>query len=141
MEKFDTRIDYYPTHELNGIKYRRGHVLPFGATMVPNGVNFSIYSSAATSCNLVLFEKNEEQAFAEIPFPKEFIIGNVFSMIVFDLDFESLEYGYRMDGPFEPEQGHRFDKNKILSDPYAKAIGGRDTWMAPPNWEKLYSTL
>ena len=105
MENFDTRIDYYPTHELNGIKYRRGHVLPFGATMVPNGVNFSIYSSAATSCNLVLFEKNEEQAFAEIPFPKEFMIGNVFSMIVFDLDFESLEYGYRMDGPFEPEQG------------------------------------
>ncbi len=138
MAEFDTRIDYYPTHEFEGIKYRRGHVLPFGATMVPNGVNFSIYSSASTSCTLVLFEKNAEQSFAEIPFPKEFMIGNVYSMIVFDLDYETLEYGYRMNGPFEPETGHRFDKGKILSDPYAKAIGGRDTWLAPPNWDKLY---
>lgn len=138
MTDFDTRIDYYPTHELDGIKYRRGHVLPFGATMVPNGVNFSIYSSAATSCILVLFGKNAGQPFAEIPFPKEFMIGNVYSMIVFDLDFESLEYGYRMDGPYDPAAGHRFDKTKILSDPYAKAIGGRDVWLAPPDWDKLY---
>ncbi|MCF8369988.1 MAG: glycogen debranching protein GlgX [Bacteroidales bacterium] len=135
---FDTRIDYYPTHEHKGIKYRRGHVLPFGATMVPNGVNFSIYSSAAFSCTLVLFEKGADQPYTEIPFPEEFRIGNTYSMIVFDLDFETLEYGYRMDGPFNPEAGHRFDKTKILSDPYAKAIGGRDEWMAPPNWENVY---
>ena len=138
MANIDTRIDYYPTHEHEGIKYRRGHVLPFGATMVPNGVNFSIYSSSATSCKLVLFEKNAPQPFAEIPFPKEFMIGNVFSMIVFDLDFETLEYGYKMDGPFNPEDGHRFNKDIILSDPYAKAIGGRDVWLAPPNWENIY---
>lgn len=138
MAEFDTRIDYYPTHELEGIKYRKGHVLPFGATMVPNGVNFSIYSSAATSCALVLFEKNAVQPFAEIPFPHEFRIGNVFSMIVFDLDYENLEYGYRMDGPFDPSQGHRTDRTKILCDPYAKAIGGRDVWLAPPNWDNLY---
>ncbi|MDI6401359.1 hypothetical protein QLX67_05075, partial [Balneolaceae bacterium ANBcel3] len=110
MPDFDTRIDFYPTHEHNGIKYRRGHVMPFGATMVPNGVNFSIYSSAATCCTLVLFEKGEEEPFAEIEFPEEFVIGNVYSMIVFDLDYENLEYGYRMDGPFEPENGHRFNK-------------------------------
>ena len=51
----DTRIDYYPTHEQAGIKFRRGHVLPFGATAVTGGVNFSIYSAAATDCALVLF--------------------------------------------------------------------------------------
>lgn len=135
---FDTRIDYYPTHEHEGIKYRRGHVLPFGATMVPNGVNFSIYSSAAHSCTLVLFEKGADQPYTEIIFPEEFRIGNTYSMIVFDLDFESLEYGYRMDGLFAPEAGHRFDKSKILSDPYAKAIGGRDKWMDPPNWDNIY---
>jgi isoamylase len=138
MAEYDLRIDYYPTHEHQDIKYRRGHVLPFGATMVPNGVNFSIYSSAATSCSLVLFEKNEPQPFAEIPFPDEFRIGNVYCMVVFDLDFERLEYGYRMDGPFEPTQGHRFDKTKILSDPYAKAMGGRDSWLGPPNWDNVY---
>lgn len=135
---FDTRIDYYPTHEHEGIKYRRGHVLPFGATMVPNGVNFSIYSSAAHSCTLVLFEKGADQPYTEIIFPEEFRIGNTYSMIVFDLDFETLEYGYRMDGLFNPETGHRFDKTKILSDPYAKAIGGRDKWLDPPNWDNIY---
>ena len=135
---FDTKIDYYPTHEYQGIKYRRGHVLPFGATMVPNGVNFSIYSSAAYSCTLVLFEKGADQPYAEIIFPEEFRIGNTYSMIVFDLDVESLEYGYRMDGPFNPNAGHRFDKTKILSDPYAKAIGGRDKWLAPPDWNNIY---
>ena len=135
---FDTKIDYYPTHEHQGIKYRRGHVLPFGATMVPNGVNFSIYSSAAYSCTLVLFEKGADQPYAEITFPEEFRIGNTYSMIVFDLDVESLEYGYRMDGPFNPKAGHRFDKTKILSDPYAKAIGGRDKWLAPPDWNNIY---
>jgi len=59
-------------------------------------------------------------------------------MIVFDLDFERLEYGYRMDGPYDPANGYRFNKNIILSDPYAKALGGRDTWMAPPNWDNSY---
>ncbi|OJV14543.1 MAG: glycogen debranching enzyme GlgX [Dyadobacter sp. 50-39] len=134
----DIRIDYYPTHEQQGIKFRRGHVLPFGATMVPNGINFSIYSSEAIDCTLVLFERGEAQPFAEIRFPEEFRTGNVYSMIVFDLDYERLEYGYRMDGPFKPEEGHRFDKSIILSDPYAKAIGGRDTWLAEPNWDNIY---
>jgi len=134
----DIRIDYYPTHEQQGIKFRRGHVLPFGATMVPNGVNFSVYSSEAIDCTLVLFEKGEAEPFAEIRFPDEFRTGNVYSMIVFDLDYERLEYGYRMDGPFKPEEGHRFDKSIILSDPYAKAIGGRDTWLAEPNWDNIY---
>ncbi|MCE6990069.1 glycogen debranching protein GlgX [Dyadobacter sp. CY323] len=134
----DIRIDYYPTHEQQGIKFRRGHALPFGATMVPNGINFSIYSSEAIDCTLVLFERGEAQPFAEIRFPEEFRTGNVYSMIVFDLDYERLEYGYRMDGPFKPEEGHRFDKSIILSDPYAKAIGGRDTWLATPNWDNIY---
>lgn len=138
MAEFDVRIDYYPTHEHEGIKYRRGRVLPFGATMVPNGVNFSIYSSAVYSCTLVLFKKGADKPYAEIDFPEDFRIGHTYSMVVFDLDVENLEYGYRMDGPFNPEEGHRFDKNKILSDPYAKAIGGRDQWLAPPNWDNIY---
>jgi glycogen operon protein len=132
------RIDIYPTHEVGGYKLRAGRALPFGASMVPGGVNFSIYSSHATSCSLVLFEKGAPQTIAEIPFPDEFRIGNVFSMIVFGLDYENTEYGFRMDGPFDPEEGHRFDKNKVLMDPYAKAIGGRDVWGVQPNWDDMY---
>lgn len=128
MTTLDNRIDFYPTNEYQGIKYRRGRVLPFGATLVPNGVNFSVFSSAATSCTLVLFNKNEEHPYAEIPLPDEFRVGNVYAIIVFGLDYENIEYGYRMEGPHDPQNGHRFNRDIVLSDPYAKAIGGRDTW-------------
>jgi glycogen operon protein len=132
------RVDAYPTHEYQGFKLRPGKPFPFGATFVPGGVNFSIYSSHATSCTLALFNKGEAQPKIEIPFPDEFRIGDVFAMTVFGLDYENIEYGYRMEGPFDPQQGHRFDPSKILLDPYAKAISGRDVWGKPPNWENIF---
>ena len=132
------RVDAYPTHEHQGFKLRTGKPFPFGATFVPGGVNFSVFSSHATDCTLVLFEKGAAQPLAEIPFPDEFRIGNVYAMIVFGLDYEKIEYGYRMEGPFDPPNGHWFDKSKILLDPYARAIGGRDVWGTPPNWDDIY---
>ncbi len=132
------RMDIYPTHDYQGYKLRVGKPFPFGATSVPGGVNFSIYSSSATACTLVLFEKGEPAPKIEIPFPDAFRIGQVFAMIVFDLDYECTEYGYRMEGPFSPQQGQRFDSTKILMDPYAKAIGGRDVWGTQPNWNDVY---
>ena len=136
----EERIDFYPTHtdEKSGIRYRRGRPLPFGATTVPSGVNFSIFSSAATACSLVLFRKREPEPFAEIEFPREFRIGDVYSMIVFDLDYEELEYGYRFSGPWNEREGHRFDKSKIVCDPYAKVLGGRDIWREKPDWNDIY---
>lgn len=132
------RIDIHPTHTHEGFKLRVGRPLPFGANIVPGGVNFSIFSSHAKSCTLVLFEKHAPEPLAEIPFPEEFRIGNVFSMTVFDLDIENIEYGYRMDGPFNPKEGHWFDKSKILMDPYSKVIGGRDVWGVTPDWNDIY---
>ena len=134
----EERIDFYPTHEADGIRFRRGRPLPFGATIVPNGVNFSIFSSSADSCTLVLFHKHEPKPFAEIEFPREFRIGDVYSIIVFDLDPEDLEYGYRFSGPWDPASGQRFDKSKILSDPYARVLGGRDVWREQPDWNDIY---
>ena len=115
------RVDIFPTHEYQGLKLRPGRPYPFGATVFGNAVNFSVYSRYATDCTLVLFHNREEEPFIEIPFFKEFRLGNVFSMMVFDLDYENIEYGYRMDGPFDPAEGHRFDKSKILLDPYARS--------------------
>ncbi|PRX32612.1 glycogen operon protein [Orenia metallireducens] len=132
------RVDTYPTHEHNGIKIRRGKALPFGATIVPGGVNFSVFSKHATSCELVLFKKHEKNPFAIIPFPDEFRIGNVFTMMVFDIDYENIEYGYRMDGPYNPREGFWFDKEEILLDPYAKAIGGREVWGKDPDWDDKF---
>jgi glycogen operon protein len=132
------RVDAYPTRVISGLNVRAGRVYPFGATLVPGGVNFSIFSRHATSCTLVLFEKGAAEPFAELPFPEEFRIGDVYAMTVFGLDHETLEYGYRMDGPFDPQAGHRFDKNVVLMDPYAKVIGGRDVWGQTPNWDQPY---
>ena len=123
------RLDDYPTHELNGIKYRCGRVRPFGASLIGDEIiNFSIFSKYADSCELLLYNTGDREPFAVIPFPEEFRIGNVFSMIVYGLDYEKLEYGYRFGGKYAPEEGHRFDKSKILLDPYAKLVSGREKW-------------
>ncbi|MDR3242342.1 MAG: glycogen debranching enzyme [Clostridiales Family XIII bacterium] len=121
-------IDSYPTKTYEGLRLRPGHPLPFGASVVHGGVNFSVYSRAATSCKLALFHRNDAEPFAMIPFFDEFCIGDVFAMIVYDIDIENVEYGYIMDGPNDARTGHRFDRTKVLLDPYAKIIVGRDTW-------------
>ena len=123
------RLDSFPTHEKDGIRYRRGRVYPFGGTLMADGsVNFSVYSKDATSCELLLFHAGEEEPFFRITFPEEFRIGNVYSMIVYGLNYENLEYGYCMDGPYEPKKGLRFNKEKVLLDPYARLVSGRDRW-------------
>ena len=150
------RIDVYPTHEFEGYKLRPGSPSPFGATLVPGGINFSVFSKHANYCVLVLFEKGKPHPMVEIPFRGmfqkagdgepiwgDFRIGNVFSMVVFDLDHEGIEYGFRMDGPGpRPARGqpalHRFDPSVVLMDPYAKGIGGRDEWGKPPDWNDVY---
>ena len=122
-------IDTFPTNEYKGLQYRVGRVLPFGATLVEdNGVNFSIFSKEAVSCTLVLYRHGEEEPFAEIPFPQEFRIGNVYTMMVFGITIETTEYGYRFDGVYDPCKGLRFDKNKVVLDPYAKSVSGRSIW-------------
>lgn len=132
------RIDIHPTHRYGDYKLRLGRPQPFGATPVPGGINFSIFSSYATACVLVLFNKHAKEPLVEIPFPDEFRIGNVYCMVVFDLDYENLEYGYRMDGPNNFRDGQWFDASKILLDPYAKIIGGRDVWGVTPDWNDIY---
>lgn len=132
------RVDSYPTHEHDGIKYRIGKVLPFGASIVPGGVNFSIFSKDAYGCELVLYHKGDKEPYAVIPFPDAFRIGDVYSMIVFDIDYETVEYGYRMDGPYNPAEGCWFNKDKTLLDPYAKSVSGRSVWGEEPDWEDTF---
>ncbi len=127
-----------PTHHHGVFRLRYGHPLPFGASVVPGGINFSVFSRHATGCTLVLFEKDAQRPFAEIPFPPEFRIGDVFAMTVFDVDPHSIEYGYRMDGPFNPHAGHRFDRRHILLDPFARAVGGREVYREPPRTPDIF---
>ncbi|MER6001650.1 alpha-amylase family glycosyl hydrolase [Nonomuraea angiospora] len=117
-------IDAYPTQRIAGYPVRAGRSLPFGATRVPGGVNFSVYSNHATSVTLVLYREGEPEPMAELPFPETFRVGSVYAMTVFGLDVERLEYGYRVDGPRRPWEGHRFDPDLVLSDPYARMLTG-----------------
>lgn len=127
-------IDTFPTNTIKGLAYRVGRVFPFGASLCEDGaVNFSIFSKEATSCTLVLYRHGQEKPFVEIPFPDEFRIGNVYTMLIYGIDIETTEYGYRFDGPYNPQKGQLFDKSKVLLDPYAKSVSGRSVWGVKQN--------
>ncbi|MEO1520014.1 MAG: glycogen debranching protein GlgX [Cyanobacteria bacterium J06633_2] len=102
-----------------------GKSYPLGATVYPNGVNFSIFSKNATSIELLLFnDKDDTQPSRIIPLDashhRTFYYWHVF---VSDLGHGQL-YGYRVHGPYSPELGLRFDGQKVLLDPYARSVVG-----------------
>lgn len=117
-----------PMMEINGFKVRPGFFDLNGASEFSCGVNFTVHTSHGTSCELLLFHPDEEEPYAVIPFPESYKIGDVYSMIVYDLKAEEFEYAYRVDGPYDEKKGLLFDKTKILLDPYAQAVAGQQVW-------------
>ena len=111
--------------EIGGFRIRPGYYEMNGATVMPDGVNFTVYSNGATGVVLLLFQRGEKKPFAKLPFPQDYRIGKVYSMFVFGLNIDQLEYAYQVDGPWEPERGLLFDKSHVLLDPYAKAVAGQ----------------
>ncbi len=105
-----------------------GRPLPYGATVDSDGVNFSVFSLHADNVTLVLFERGGDKPVAEIPFPPEGRVGHVFAIKVKYFPWEKYEYGYRVDGPSDPGDGYRFNRDIILLDPYAREVTGRDVW-------------
>jgi isoamylase len=100
---------------------------PLGATWDGNGVNFALYSEAATGVELCLFDDSGRQR-ESVPFTE--ITGHVWHAYLPDVRPGQL-YGYRVHGPYEPAAGQRFNPAKLLIDPYAKAIAGKLNWQAP----------
>src|SRR5262249_23751356 len=115
-----------------GFALRPGQPLPLGAWPVAGGINFAVFSQHARTCSLVLFARGSPEPSFEIPFPDEFRVGHVFCMVVFGLAPDRFEYGFRVDGPNDPRQGHRFDSSRVLLDPYALCLVGRDAWGTCP---------
>ena len=74
-----------PLDNISGFQVRPGFFRFFGATIIPGGVNFTIQSHGATSCELLLFHREAEEPFAALKFPDNYKIGFVYSMIVFGL--------------------------------------------------------
>lgn len=137
-QKFVSDHPYESSHmaEIAGFPVRPGIYDLNGATPLQNGVNFTIHTCGGTSCELLLFHRAQEEPFAVLPFPEAYKIGDVYSMIVYGLNIDEFEYAYRVDGPYCPEKGLLFDKNKILLDPYAKAVAGQRTWGI--RWDHTY---
>ena len=119
--------------EIRGFRVRPGLYDMNGATALTDGVNFTVYSNGATHITLVLYHRGDKKPYAEIPFPDNYRIGKVFSMIVFGLDVSDIEYCYRVDGPWDPARGLLFDKKHLLLDPYARCIAGQRNWGEPGN--------
>ena len=127
-----------PLDVINGFQVRPGFFRDFGATIIPGGVNFTVQSHGADSIELLLFHREAEEPFAELKFPENYRIGFAYSMIVFGLDVEEFEYAYRVDGPYDEKRGLRFDRTKILLDPYARAVTGQSLWGHKNNAEHGY---
>jgi isoamylase len=103
----------------------RGHFYPFGATWTGSGVNFALFSENATGVELCLFDRLGEPETARVRFKA--CANHVWHGFLPDVRPGQL-YGYRVHGPYEPARGHRFNPNKVLLDPYAKAIAGKVDW-------------
>ena len=103
-----------------------GKPYPIGATWDGNGVNFAIFTENATAVQLCLFDAQDTT--------KELAVVNMTENtdLIWHIYINGLKpgqlYGYRVDGPYEPEKGHRYNPNKLLVDPYAKAIAGTIEW-------------
>jgi isoamylase len=103
-----------------------GNPYPLGATWDGKGVNFVLFAEHATQVELCLFDSvDAEKETHRIPMPE--YTDQVWHVYLADVLPGQL-YGYRVHGPYEPHQGHRFNPNKVLLDPYAKSIGRDVRW-------------
>ncbi len=104
-----------------------GKPYPLGATPSRLGTNFALFSETATAVHLCLFDDDGNQT-DRIPLRER--TAFVFHGLVRGIK-AGQKYGYRVEGPWDPENGLRFNSNKLLVDPYAKAIAGQVDWKAP----------
>ncbi len=115
---------------------RPGQSFPLGATIYPDGVNFSVYSKTATGMDLLLFDTASDPKPAHIISldPGRNRTYHYWHIFVSGLKPGQL-YGYRVRGPFEPERGLRFDSDKVLVDPYARCLA------IPANYSRRAASL
>jgi len=108
---------------------RRGYPLPLGTYEMQGGINFAFVSRRASGVRLELFQHVTDAVPARVIDldPLRNRTGDVWHVWVGGLSLGQL-YGYRIDGPYNPAQGDRFNRNKLLLDPYAQAIADLPAW-------------
>jgi isoamylase len=105
--------------------YSRRSSHSFRATWDGMGVNFAVFSANATKVELCLF-RCERRAGGGTPRTSRIYTDEIWHGYL--ADARPGIYGYRVHGPYDPAKGHRFNPNKLLLDPYAKAHVGRLEW-------------
>lgn len=106
--------------------YKAGSPFPQGAVWDGSGTNFALFSEAAEAVELCFFDKSQDGRESRRVRLRERTNG-IWHIYLPDIGPGQL-YGYRVYGPYEPAAGLRFNPNKLLLDPYAKAIGREITW-------------
>ncbi len=114
-----------PAAEARSFKIREGSPFPRGATWDGAGTNFALFSAHATKVEICLFDETGQREIARIPLPE--YTDQIFHGYLPDVAPGTF-YGYRVHGPYAPEEGHRFNPNKLLLDPYARAHAGELIW-------------
>ena len=107
------------------MKISEGKAYPLGAAADADGTNFAVFSANATRVDICLFDAGGGRETARFELPE--LTDEVFHGHLSDVGPGTF-YGLRAHGPFEPEAGHRFNPNKLLLDPYARAHAGKLTW-------------
>lgn len=106
-------------------KIYTGNPYPLGATYDGEGVNFALCSEHAESVELYLYDSSDEREIAKFKITEK--THQVWHIYISGIKPGQL-YGYRVHGPYDPSNGHRFNPHKLLIDPYAKAISGTVKW-------------
>src|ERR1700743_3710652 len=96
---------------------------PLGATWSGKGTNFALFSANATKVEISLFDGERETHRFELPEYTDQVFHGYISGVG-----PGVSYGYRVYGPYQPDAGHRFNPNKLLLDPYARAHVGDLKW-------------
>lgn len=125
-----------PLDVVEGFKIRPGFFRMYGACVASNGVSFTINSHGATRCTLLLFKPQAPKPYARIPFPDSYRIGDIYSMLVYDIKPDEFEYAFSFDGPYEPAKGLLFNEENVLLDPYSRAVTGQRKWGEKPEGGK-----
>ena len=100
-----------------------GTAYPLGATFDGSGTNFAIFSESAERVELCLFDEDGTETRVELQDVDAFVWHAYLPQVQ-----PGQRYGYRVHGPYDPENGQRHNPNKVLLDPYAKAMAGAFDW-------------
>ena len=104
-----------------------GEPIPLGATLGRDGVNFAVFASSATAVELCVFDSTGKVELSRQPLPGH-TAGVWHGLLPAPAGQAGVVYGFRVHGAYEPARGLRHNPNKLLLDPYARALRGELTW-------------